>query len=93
MATPKPGRETPSGRWANWTPPTSDRKHADDTRPQNLDELIEQMDRTPDGNIAMCHAQGKTAVYVSEDRQYIIEHPPHGPITRRPRDPGVPRQP
>ena len=30
----------------------------------------------------MCHRQGKTAVYVSECKQYIIEEPPHGPIKR-----------
>ena len=32
----------------------------------------------------MCHRQGKTAVYLSKDKRYIIEHPPHGPITRIP---------
>ena len=29
--------------------------------PQNLDELIKEMERTPNSGIAMCHAQGKTA--------------------------------
>ena len=56
------------------------------TSAPSLDDLIEQMDRTPDSNIAMCHAQGKTAVYVSRDRRYVVEHPPHGPITLTPRD-------
>lgn len=55
------------------------------TSASSLDELIEAMDRTPNSGIAMCHKQGKTAVYVSEDRRYIVEHPPHGPITRKPR--------
>ena len=74
-------------------PPADDRERAGNAPPQNLDELIEQMDRSPDSGIAMCHAQGKTAVYVSEDRQHIVEHPPHGPITRRPRDRGASRRP
>ena len=34
----------------------------------------------------MCHEQGKTAVYLSEDKTCIVEHPPHGPITRTPLD-------
>lgn len=41
-------------------------------------ERVDEMERTPRGGIAMCHQQGKTAVYVSEDRKYIVEHPPHG---------------
>ena len=67
-------------------PPNDDGKRARNAPPQNLDELIEEMERTPNSGIAMCHAQGKTAVYVSEDGQHIVEHPPHGPITRRPRE-------
>ena len=43
---------------------------------------IDEMEQTPGSGITMCHEQGKTAVYVSEDRKYIVEHPPHGPITR-----------
>ena len=42
------------------------------------------MARTPGSGVAMCHEQGKTAVYLSEDGRYIVEHPPHGPITKRP---------
>ena len=48
-----------------------------------IDDL-KQMQRTPGSGVAMCHAQGKTAVYLSRDRRYIVEHPPHGPITRTP---------
>lgn len=36
----------------------------------------------PGSGIAMCHRQGKTAVYLSDDGRYIVEHPPHGPIIR-----------
>ena len=32
----------------------------------------------------MCHAQGKTAVYLSDDGQYIVEHSPAGTIVRKP---------
>lgn len=48
-----------------------------------IDDL-QQMQRTPGSGVTMCHAQGKTAVYLSGDRKYIVEHPPHGPITRTP---------
>ena len=48
-----------------------------------IDDL-RQMQQTPGSGVAMCHAQGKTAVYLSRDRKYIVEHPPHGPITRTP---------
>ena len=34
----------------------------------------------------MCHEQGKTAVYLSEDEHWIVEHPPNGAIMRRPLD-------
>ena len=48
---------------------------------------IDEMERTPGSGTAMCHQQGKTAVYVSEDRKYLIEHPPHGAIRRTLRHP------
>lgn len=48
-----------------------------------IDDL-KQMQQTPGSGVAMCHAQGKTAVYLSGDRKYIVEHPPHGPMTRTP---------
>ena len=48
-----------------------------------IDDL-KQMQRTPGSGVAMCHAQGKAAVYLSRDRKYLVEHPPHGPITRTP---------
>lgn len=44
---------------------------------------MEEMRRTPRSGVRMCHEQGKTAVYLSADKQYIIHEPPHGPITRR----------
>lgn len=48
---------------------------------------VDEMERTPGSGIAMCHQQGKTAVYVSEDRKYLVEHPPHGVIRRTLRRP------
>ena len=66
-----------------------DNEDRDRAPPTNLDEAIHDMERTPNSGVAMCHAQGKTAVYVSEDGHHIVEHPPHGPITRRPRDGGA----
>ena len=49
-----------------------------------LIDNLEQMQQTPGSGVAMCHAQGKTAVYLSKDRKYIVKHPPYGPITRTP---------
>ncbi|MDE0711021.1 MAG: hypothetical protein OXH60_02690 [Rhodospirillales bacterium] len=50
-------------------------------------ERIDEMGRTPKSGVAMCHKQGKTAIYVSKDRKYLIEHPPHGPVKRTHRAP------
>ena len=41
---------------------------------------MDEMERTPRSGVTMCHEQGKTAVYVSDDKQYIINEPPHGPV-------------
>ena len=49
-----------------------------------LPASIDEMSRTPGSGVAMCHAQGKTAVYLSDDGKYIVEHAPDGTITRRP---------
>ena len=44
---------------------------------------IDEMSRTPGSGVAICHAQGKTAVYLSDDGKYIVEHAPDGTITRK----------
>ena len=49
-----------------------------------LHKSIIEMMQTKGSGVAMCHEQGKTAVYLSEDERWIVEHPPHGPITRTP---------
>ena len=49
-----------------------------------LSASIDEMSRTPGSGVAMCHAQGKTAVYLSDDGQYIVEHSPDGTIVRKP---------
>ena len=53
-----------------------------------ISEALQEMARTPNSSVKMCHSQGKTAVYLSDDKKYIVEHPPHGPITRTPFQPG-----
>ena len=50
-----------------------------------LDEAIARTTQSPDSGIAMCHRQGKTAVYLSDDGKWIVEHTPHGRVTRTPR--------
>ena len=78
----RPTLQDPS---ANLQPDASDES---DERERAMEQSIAEMARTPGSGIAMCHAQGKTAVYLSEDKTCIIEHPPHGPITRTPLDEG-----
>ena len=39
---------------------------------------------TPDSGIRMCHAQGKSAVYLSKCGEFIIIHHPDGTIAREP---------
>ena len=68
------------GRGAVWRATSS---------PDQITALIDglrQMQLTPGSGIAMCYARGKAVVYLSRDRKYIVEHPPHGPITRTPVD-------
>lgn len=45
---------------------------------------IRTMDAEPGSGVRMCHAQRKTAVYLSGDGQHIVEHDPNGTIRRRP---------
>lgn len=54
---------------------------------RTLDEFIEWMDRTPGSGVKMCHEQGKTAIYRTDDGKWLVKHPPHGPITLRPCEP------
>ena len=48
-----------------------------------IEKDMDDMQRTPRSGVKMCHEQGKTAVYLSEDKQYIVHEPPNGPITRK----------
>ena len=69
-------RPTPEDAFANIQPDVSDEN---DERERRMEQSIAEMARTPGSGIAMCHEQGKTAVYLSEDKMCIVEHPPHGP--------------
>ena len=62
------------------TTPAASVPHTDDP----ITAEFKRMERTPGSGVAMCHQQGKTAVYLSADRKYIVHHPPHGPVTRTP---------
>ena len=72
---------TPSDPFADCQPTARD---GGDVHSQRMLESITEMSETPGSGIAMCHRQGKSAVYLSDDEPSIIEHPPHGPITRTP---------
>ena len=51
-----------------------------------LEDAIRAMDGEPGSGVRMCHEQGKTAVYLSDDGKYIVEHEPSGIIRRLPLD-------
>ena len=51
---------------------------------------IRQAGEDPESGITMCHRQGKTAVYLSDDGHSIIEHSPNGTITETPFSPSAP---
>ena len=89
MSTDKaPGKRSQSARSVQrkvTEPCTGHEAPATDQTAALIDDL-KQMQQTPGSGVAMCHAQGKTAVYLSRDHKYIVEHPPHGPITRTPVD-------
>ena len=74
-------RSTPEDPFAKIQPDVSGEN---DERERRMEQSIAEMARTPGSGIAMCHEQGKTAVYLSEDKTCIVEHPPHGPITLTP---------
>ena len=49
-----------------------------------LERDIRAMEDEAGSSIAMCHEQGKTAVYLSDDGKYIVEREPGGAIRRLP---------
>ena len=65
----------------DWTEPTRRREAAD-----ALDRDIKAMSEEPGSGVRMCHEQGKTAVYLSRDGRFIVEHEPHGAIRHEPLD-------
>ena len=52
-----------------------------------LERDIQAMSEEPGSGVRMCHEQGKTAVYLSDDEQFLIEHEPNGAIRRVQLDP------
>ena len=50
----------------------------------DLGRRIREMSEEPGSGVRMCHEQGKTAVYLSEDGQWLIEHESNGTIRRKP---------
>ena len=63
----------------NWTDPEIAEEAMEGLRRQ-----MRQTGEDPDSGIRMCHRQGKTAVYLSDDGHSIIEHSPDGIITETP---------
>ena len=47
-----------------------------------LERDIQAMSEEPGSGVRMCHEQGKTAVYLSDDGQFIVEHGPNGAVSR-----------
>ncbi len=72
------------------------RETRDRAIPRPVEALIEharEQAADPQSGVTMCHRQGKTAVYLSQDRRYIVEHPPHGPVKQTLRKPTGSRSP
>ena len=65
----------------DWSTPEARREAT-----QALECDIRVMSEEPGSGVRMCHEQGKTAVYLSDDGQFIIEHEPNGTIHRLPLD-------
>ena len=63
----------------DWSDPAQRRRAA-----AGLERDIERMSGEQGSGVRMCHEQGKTAVYLSSDGRYIIEHEPNGAIRRLP---------
>ena len=66
----------------DWSTPETRREAA-----RALEREIQAMSEEPGSGVRMCHEQGKTAVYLSDDEQFLIEHEPNGTIHRVPLDP------
>ena len=56
-------------------------EHGHET-PDPLGARIRELSRTRGSSVEMCHAQGKTAVYLSDDGLDLISHPPNGTIAK-----------
>lgn len=76
------------------------KRNSPETRDQAIPRPVEALIKharkqadDPQSGITMCHRQGKTAVYLSQDRRYIVEHPPHGPVKQTLRKPAGSRSP
>ena len=61
----------------DWTNPKHRRELA-----EALDRDIQAMNDEPGSGVRMSHEQGKTAVYLSRDGQFLVEHEPDGRIRR-----------
>ena len=65
---------------------TSDSSSARQGSPGSLEHDIRKMSAEPGSGVRMCHEQRRTAVYLSDDGEYIVEHEPNGTIRRIPLD-------
>ncbi len=63
----------------DWTDPIRRRETA-----EALEQDIRALCAEPGSGVRMCHEQGKTAVYLSRDGRYIVEHEPNGTIRHLP---------
>ena len=74
----------------------ADKDLRDWTDPDTARQAIEALDRQmiadsndPDSGVRMCHAQGKTAIYVSDDGTCMVWHALDGTIRRELRRPSA----
>ena len=48
------------------------------TKPKGILAAVLEQARNPNSGVEMCHKQGKTAIYLAEDRTTLMEHRPGG---------------
>ena len=48
-----------------------------------LSRRIREVSQSPGSSVRMCHEQGKTAIYLSDDGEHIVEHEPNGTIRKK----------
>ena len=82
---PNPTPSCPEKDLRDWSNPDTATKAVAALRAEML-----RASREPGSGVKMCHRQGKTAVYLSDDGRSIIHHSPDGTIKEEAFNPSPP---